>query len=79
MSAFGGKAEIRARERNGAIELVRRELRAGQEVRILSGPFQGRLAIYSGMSGPARVAVLLAILGAQQRVTLARNAIEPCQ
>ena len=69
-------AEIQARERNGAIELPRRQLRAGDQVRILAGPFRNHLAIYSGMSGLERVAVLLQILGAATRVTLASTDIQ---
>jgi transcriptional antiterminator RfaH len=68
--------EIRARERNGAIELPRRQLRAGARVRILAGPFRGHLAVYTGMSGLERVTVLLQILGSAARVKLARNDIE---
>jgi transcriptional antiterminator RfaH len=68
--------EIRGRERNGAIELPKRRLKPGDPVRLLAGPFQGHLAIYAGMSGLERVAVLLRVLGSQQRVTLARRDIE---
>jgi transcriptional antiterminator RfaH len=68
--------EIRGRERGGVIELPRRLLKPGDRVRLLTGPFQGHLAIYAGMSGSERVAVLLQILGGQQRVTLARRDIE---
>jgi transcriptional antiterminator RfaH len=68
--------EIRARECNGAIELPRRQLKDGDRVRILAGPFSGHLAIYAGMSGLERVTVLLQILGSAARVELARNDIE---
>jgi transcriptional antiterminator RfaH len=68
--------EIRARERNGAFELSKRGLKPGDPVRLLAGPFQGHLAIYAGMSGLERVAVLLRLLGGQHRVTLARRDIE---
>jgi transcriptional antiterminator RfaH len=68
--------EIRSRERNGAIELPRRRLKPGDPVRLLAGPFKDRHAIYSGMSGPERVAVLLQILGGQQRATLAQRDVE---
>jgi transcriptional antiterminator RfaH len=68
--------EIRSRERNGAIELPRRQLRAGDPVRILAGPFRGHLAVYAGMSGLERVTVLLQILGSATRVKLARSDIE---
>jgi transcriptional antiterminator RfaH len=69
-------AEIRSREHDGVIEIARRQLKAGDRVRILSGPFQGHLAIYTGMSGAERVAVLLQILGDAVRVTLACKDIE---
>jgi transcriptional antiterminator RfaH len=67
--------EIRSRERKGAIEL-RDQLKPGDSVRLLAGPFEGHFAIYAGQSGLERVAVLLQILGGQQRVTLARRDIE---
>jgi transcription antitermination factor NusG len=54
----------------------KRMLKCGDRVRILAGPFKGHLAIYAGMSGPERVAVLLQILGGPQRVTLAQRDIE---
>jgi transcriptional antiterminator RfaH len=69
-------AAIRDRERNGVIELPRRLIKAGDRVRLLAGPFQGHLAIYTGMSGSERVAVLLHILGGHQRVTLSTRDIE---
>jgi transcriptional antiterminator RfaH len=68
--------EIRGRERNGAVELPKRRLQYGDRVKILAGPFRGHLAMYAGMSGPERVAVLLQILGGQQRVTLAQRDVE---
>jgi transcriptional antiterminator RfaH len=68
--------EIRGRERNGAIELPKRMLKCGDRVRILAGPFKGHLAIYAGMSAHERVAVLLQILGAATRVTLASTDIQ---
>jgi transcription elongation factor/antiterminator RfaH len=67
--------EIQNRERNGAIELPRRALKHGDRVRILGGPFRGHLAIYAGMATQERVAVLLQILGGQQRVTLSERDI----
>jgi transcriptional antiterminator RfaH len=68
--------EIRNRERNGAVELPKRVVRYGDRVKILSGPFRGHLAIYAGMSGSERVAVLLQLLGGQQRATLAQRDVE---
>jgi transcriptional antiterminator RfaH len=68
--------EIRGRERNGAVELPKRRLQYGDHVKVLAGPFRGHLAIYAGMSGSERVAVLLQILGGQQRATLAQRDVE---
>jgi transcriptional antiterminator RfaH len=68
--------EIRSRERNGAVELPKRRLQYGDRVKILAGPFRGHLAMYAGMSTHERVAVLLQILGGQQRVTIAEEDIE---
>jgi transcriptional antiterminator RfaH len=68
--------EIRRRERNGAIELPEPPgLRPGDRVKILSGPFETHWAIYAGMKPRERIEVLLSLLGAQQRVTLPRNAV----
>lgn len=63
--------EIRTREHNGAIEIPRPQLKAGDRVKILWGPFNGQLAIYAGMPGLERVAVLLHILGGMVPVTRA--------
>src|SRR5262245_2739772 len=69
--------EIRAREVRGLIELPKPpRVRPGDAVRILRGPFAGKLAIYAGMKPRARVEVLLALLGSSQRVTVAADAVE---
>jgi transcriptional antiterminator RfaH len=69
-------ADLRARERNGAIELPKPpELKHGDRVKILSGPFEAHWAIYADMRPHQRVEVLLSLLGSQQRVTLPRDAI----
>jgi transcriptional antiterminator RfaH len=71
-------AEIRSRERGGLVELpTREEFRAGEAVRVRAGPFVGNLALYAGQRPRERVLVLLALLGGQQRVELAQDAIEP--
>lgn len=44
--------------------------RAGQTVRIAAGAFAGKLALFAGMERHERVAVLLAALSSQMRVTL---------
>jgi transcriptional antiterminator RfaH len=66
--------EIRAREVRGLVELPQPPpAQFGDTMRILRGPFEGRLAIYAGMKPRERVEVLLGLLG---RVTLAADAVE---
>ena len=70
-------ADLRSRERNGLIRLPTKPgLRRGDQVRITASPFENHLAIYEGMKGSERVAVLLAMLGSEQRVELSRRDIE---
>jgi transcriptional antiterminator RfaH len=70
-------AEIRQRERNGLIELPRRDgLKPGDQVLVLHGPFAGRLGLFAEMRPKERVEVLLQLLGSLQKVELARTAIE---
>jgi transcriptional antiterminator RfaH len=69
-------AEIRAREVRGLVELPRRPLAPGDRVQILQGPLAGQIGLFAGMRAHERVAVLLEILGARQRVTLARGDVE---
>jgi transcriptional antiterminator RfaH len=72
--------EIKSRERRGLVELPRpRGLQRGDQVRILSGPFSGRLALYAGQAPHERVAVLLQLLGGQQRTELPAGDIEPLE
>jgi transcription elongation factor/antiterminator RfaH len=68
--------QLRARERNGIVELEERQLKPGVQIRILTGPFANHLGIFSDQTGHERVAVLLAILGAQHRVSMPKNNIE---
>ena len=69
--------EIRSRAHKGLIELPKPpRVQPGDAVRILRGPFEGKLAIYAGMKPRARVEVLLSLLGSQQRVMLAADAVE---
>src|SRR5262249_60689867 len=70
--------EIRHREVRGAVELPR-EFKRGDRVRILGGPFEGSLALYTGMKPHQRVEVLLSLLGAQQRAILPRGVIAAVQ
>ena len=71
-------ADIRSRERNGLVELPRRDgLKPGDQVRVLHGPFAGHLGLYADMRSHERVLVLLAVLGGQVRTELAKAAVEP--
>jgi hypothetical protein len=45
-------------------------------VGILQGPFAGHLGLYAGRRAHERVLVLLASLGGQQRVELAKDDVE---
>ena len=72
--------ELRRREQSdGLIRLPEppkpRGLRHGDKVRITQGPFTDKLAIYQGMSGAARIAVLLALFGGRVTLTLPRGAV----
>jgi transcriptional antiterminator RfaH len=72
-------AEIRARERDGLVELPKPpKLKRGDRVRIVSGAFDRHLALYEGQTAHERVAVLQ-FLGAQHRTKLPANAIEPVE
>jgi hypothetical protein len=48
----------------------------GERVRITRGPLAGHLGLYADQRPHERVLVLLALLGGQQRVELARDVIE---
>ena len=68
---------MRQREVDGAIELPKHpEFKAGDSVRVIVGPFAGRLGIFSNMKPRQRVEVLLQVLGAAQKVTLPKDAVE---
>lgn len=79
----GGLLRTRASEwstrvcREQADALIRlpkpRGLLHGDRVRIREGPFANLIAVYAGMSGAQRVAVLLALFGGEKRVTLPKN------
>jgi transcriptional antiterminator RfaH len=68
---------LQARETGGLIELPRPpKFRPGDRVRVLHGPFAGHIGLFAGMKPREHIEVLLAILGAAQRVTLAADAVE---
>jgi transcriptional antiterminator RfaH len=70
--------ELRKRAgEDGLIDLPKGPaLRRGARVRVLAGPFAGRLAIFADMKPRERVEILLQLLGGEQRVTLAKKDIE---
>jgi transcriptional antiterminator RfaH len=71
---------IRRREVGGLIELPKPpRFRTGDRVRVLAGPLTGHVGLYAGMKPRERVEVLLAILGGEQRVTLAADAVEAAE
>jgi transcriptional antiterminator RfaH len=69
--------EIRSRERNGFVELPKPHgLVPGMRVKVLEGPLRERIGLLAALRPHERVLVLLHLLGGEQRVELARNAIE---
>src|SRR5215203_1827427 len=61
----------------GLIQLNRRaRFSPGDSVRVLQGALYDCLGLYEGMSGEARVAILLELLGRKVRVILGPEAIE---
>jgi transcriptional antiterminator RfaH len=70
-------AEIRSRERGGFVELPKLHgLNLGMRVLVVSGPLSEQIGMLAALRPNERVLVLLQLLGSQQRVELARNAIE---
>jgi transcriptional antiterminator RfaH len=70
--------ELQKRERNGLVKLPQPpRLRRGQRVRVTSGPMQGQLGIYEGMTSKDRERVLLDLLGRQVRIELSAKHLEP--
>src|SRR4051812_25353054 len=65
-------SEIKGREVRGLVKLAREpgSLERGQSVRVLTGTFAGRLAIYQGMNGQDRERILLQWLGQSVPVIL---------
>jgi transcriptional antiterminator RfaH len=70
--------DLRGRERNGYVVLPKvRGLERGDKVRVTHGPLNGSIAIFDGMRPHQRVAILLSLLGRQQRVELSKADIRP--
>jgi transcription antitermination factor NusG len=79
-------AKLREREdEQGFIILhkapVRPEFEKGDRLRIIQGALTGHVALYEGMSVRQRIEVLLTMLGAERRVSVARADVrlEPVQ
>jgi transcription antitermination factor NusG len=71
--------EIRKREIGGFVKLPvpTNHVRKGQQVRIVSGSFEGQTALCEGMSGKDRVWVLLNLMGQKVPVELPGRDVEP--
>jgi transcriptional antiterminator RfaH len=70
-------AEIKSRERGGFVVLPKaRGLAPGTRMKVLQGPLQGQIGLLAALRPHERVVMLLQMLGGQQRVELARSAIE---
>jgi transcriptional antiterminator RfaH len=70
-------SEIRSRERGGFVELLKpRGFKPGMRVRVVSGPLSEQIGLLAALRPHERVLVLLQLLGGQQRVELARSAID---
>jgi transcription antitermination factor NusG len=70
--------EIKGREVRGFVKLPKPPtLQEGQPVRVITGTFAGRTAIYAGMSGAQRERVLLDLLGQSVTVTMPVGSVEP--
>ena len=70
-------SEIKSRERGGFVVLPKvHGLKPGMRVKVLQGLLQDQIGLLAALRPHERVLVLLQLLGGQQRVELARNAIE---
>jgi transcriptional antiterminator RfaH len=71
--------EIKRRETGGLITLTQQGVKHGDRVKILRGPFQGHLAIFSDTGPRDRCEILLNLLGSVQRMTLPALDVEPAK
>lgn len=71
--------QIQRREKDGLVKLPTRQnqMRKGDQIRIISGTFEGQLALFDGMSSHERVFCLLNLLGGKVRTELPGKAIQP--
>ncbi|MGV6818263.1 MAG: transcription/translation regulatory transformer protein RfaH [Thiotrichales bacterium] len=72
-------AELRAREcpETGVVEPRSALFKAGQNVEILNGPFQGLEAVFAASSSEERVILMLNVLGQKSRVMMPAADIKP--
>jgi transcriptional antiterminator RfaH len=69
--------DLRRRERNGFVHLPRQsKYRRGDKLRIVAGPFCGRLVLCEGMTPRERVLVLLRMFGTERKIEVSQNAVE---
>ena len=66
--------DIRGREVDGLIQLAPPppEFSPGDRLRIIRGLLSGQIVLYAGMASRQRIEVLLTMLGAERRVSLAK-------
>jgi transcriptional antiterminator RfaH len=70
--------DLKSRERNGFVVLPREQgLKRRDKVQVTHGPLKGSIAVFDGMRPHQRVAILLTMLGGQQRVELPNAGIRP--
>ena len=70
-------ANLKANEDEFGLQLIKRkELKQGDKVEIIDGPFEGYKAIYQKMKSTERVSVLLDIVGKNTQVTLNVDELE---
>ena len=68
--------DLKSRERNGFVVLRKPlGLTRGDKVQVTHGPLSGSAAIFEGMRPHQRVAILLTMLGGEQRVELPKRDI----
>lgn len=67
------EALIDATGKDGALDRVGADLRAGQSVRVIRGPFADQLALVESLDGAGRVRVLLSIMNQSVPVSLMRQ------
>jgi transcriptional antiterminator RfaH len=75
-------SNIRRREKNGFVMLEpeSKKLKKGQQVRIIGGRFDGRLAVFENQTKHERIHVLMEMLGAYATVELGEHdKVEPLQ